>query len=85
MGWELGCGEGCKKEVTHPYFSENRDGWGNKKAAEKRLIFLKQKWKTYCYFVCEFCCWFGESVVSLVKIRSSNLASILPSLYSLVN
>ena len=35
MGRELGCGEGCKKEVTHPDFSENWGEWGNKKAAEK--------------------------------------------------
>lgn len=74
-----------KKRYGHPDFSENRGEWDKKKTADKRLISLKQKWGTYCYFVCECCFWLGKSVVSLVKIRSSSLASIPPSLCPLVN
>ena len=31
-GVEFGGLERGKKKLTHPDFSENRDGWGNKKA-----------------------------------------------------
>ena len=31
-----------KKRYGHLDFSENRGGWGNKKAAEKRLMFLQK-------------------------------------------
>lgn len=86
-----GCGAGFsgverwQKRDKRPVFRENQGAWGKKKAADKRLISLKQKWGSYCYFVCECCFWLGKSVVSLVKIRSSSLASIPPSLCPLVN
>lgn len=44
IGEELRCVEGCKKEGTHPDFSENRGGWGNKKATASEVDAVAKKY-----------------------------------------
>lgn len=44
LGEELRCVEGCKKEVTHPDFSENRGEWGNKKATASEVDAVAKKY-----------------------------------------
>lgn len=75
----------AKKENDTLVLGKFRVDGAIKKAAERRLISLQQKWRSKCHPIYECYCWVGEFVVSLVNIRSSSLASILPSLYSLVN
>lgn len=41
---EFGGLERGKKKLTHPDFSENRDGWGNKKATASEVDAVAKKY-----------------------------------------